>query len=158
MPSRPSPISDTERDRFDGLVDEAVEALPPAIRRLLDEVPLIVIDEPTGEMLRDLGIDPGDHDARGELCGLHSGTPYTDPAFDAPPTLPGTIHVFRRGIVTQAGGWGATRDDGLVFEDGEADDRPPDDRVYEEIMITILHEIGHQFGLDEDDLERLGYQ
>jgi len=31
-------------------------------------------------------------------------------------------------------------------------------RVREEIIITLLHEIGHQFGLDEDDLERLGYQ
>lgn len=158
MRRRPRPIPDAERDRFDDLVDEAVDALPPAIRRLLDEVPLIVIDEATDEMLRDLGIDPSDDDARAELCGLHSGTPYTDPALDAPPSLPGTIHLFRRGVVSQAGGWGAERDDGLVFEDGEPDDRPPDDRVYEEIMITILHEIGHQFGLDEDDLERLGYQ
>jgi predicted Zn-dependent protease with MMP-like domain len=155
---RSSPLSEAERDRFDALVDEAVDALPRAIRRLLDEVPLIVIDEPSDDMLRDLGIDPRDHEARAEICGLHSGQPYTEPAFDSPPTLPGTIHLFRRGTIAQAGGWGAVRDDGLTFEDGTPDDRPPDDRVYEEIMITILHEIGHQFGLDEDDLERLGYQ
>lgn len=151
-------ISDTERDRFDALVDEAVDALPSAIRRLLDEVPLIVIDAPTADMLRDLGIDPADSAARDEICGLHSGTPYTDPAIDSPPVLPGTIHLFRRGLILQAGGWAAIREDGAVFEDGEPDLRPPEDRMYEEIMITILHEVGHQFGLDEDDLERLGYE
>jgi predicted Zn-dependent protease with MMP-like domain len=32
-----------------------------------------------------------------------------------------------------------------------------EDRVREEIRITVLHEIGHHFGLDEDDLDRLGY-
>lgn len=145
-------MPDEERDRFDALVEEAIDELPPAIRDLLEEVPLIVIDEPTDTMLRDLGIDPADRDARLELCGLHTGVPDTEPRLDAPPILPGMIHLFRRGVIAQAGGWGRVRDDGFT-----EDDRPPDDRVYEEIMITVLHEIGHQFGLDEDDLERLGY-
>lgn len=152
IPMPPEPITDAERDRFDALVDEAVDALPPAIRDLLEEVPLIVIDEPTPTMLRDLGIDPADPLAAGEICGLHSGVPDTEPALDAPPTLPGTIHLFRRGTIAQAGGWGERRADGID------DDRPADDRVYEEIMVTILHEVGHQFGLDEDDLERLGFE
>lgn len=149
----PVPIPNSERERFDALVEEALDELPPGIRELLDEVPLIVVDEPTERMLRDLGHDPADPDIRAEICGLHSGQPYTEPALDAPPSLPCTIHLFRRGIVVQSGGWGARRDDGI-----DDDTRPPDDRVYEEIMITMLHEIGHQFGLDEDDLIRLGYE
>ena len=152
MASGQAPITDDERERFDALVEEALEELPHAIRDLLEEVPLIVIDEPTREMLRDLGLDGADPSIPRELCGLHTGVPYTEPAFDAPPTLPGTIHIFRLGIIAQSGGWGVSRTDGI------ADARPADDRVYEEIMITVLHEIGHQFGLDEDDLVRLGYE
>jgi predicted Zn-dependent protease with MMP-like domain len=135
------------RDRFDGLVEEALDALPDALRDLLEEVPLIVLDEPTPEMLRDVGMDPADPASAEELCGLHTGIPDTERGVDPPLDLPGDIHLFRRGIIAQAGGWGRV----------EGDDRPADDRVYEEIMITLLHEIGHRFGLDEDDLERLGY-
>ena len=159
-------ITDAERERFDALVEEALEELPPQIRDLLEEVPLIVIDAPSPTMLRDLGCEPrgpDEDDLRLEFCGLHSGQPYTEPGLDAPPELPGTIHLFRAGIIAHAGGWGdrpvyltsGPVEDG--FEDDTEDTRSADDRVYEEIMITLLHEIGHQFGLDEDDLFRLGY-
>lgn len=140
-------LGDGERGRFDGLLEEALGELPEALHALLAEVPLIVIDEPDEEMLRDLGMDPSDPVAREELCGLHTGIPDTERGVDPPIELPGDIHLFRRGIIAQAGGWGRV----------EWDDRPGDDRVYEEIMVTLLHEIGHQFGLDEDDLDRLGY-
>jgi predicted Zn-dependent protease with MMP-like domain len=51
--------------------------------------------------------------------------------------------LYRLGIIAAAGGW---------------DQPDADDIVYEEIMITLLHEMGHQFGLDEEDLRRLGYE
>lgn len=140
-------MRDRERDRFDTLIEEALDALPDALRDLLDEVPLIVLDEPSREMLADIGMDPDDPEAREELCGLHTGIPETELGIDPPPLPPGDIHLFRRGIIAQAGGWGPLA----------GDDRPADDRIYEEIMITLLHEIGHRFGLDEDDLENLGY-
>ena len=57
--------------------------------------------------------------------------------------VPPTIMLFRVGIVAEAGGW--DQPDAL-------------ERIREEIRITLLHEIGHQFGLDEDDLARLGYE
>jgi predicted Zn-dependent protease with MMP-like domain len=57
--------------------------------------------------------------------------------------LPTVIHLFRRGIVSLAGGW----------EQPNADDE-----VYEEVRVTLLHEIGHHFGLEEEDLEELGYE
>lgn len=135
-------MTPAERDRFDALVEDALAALPPRVRPLLDEVPLVVLDEPTPEMLRDLGIDPADADALDELCGLHSGTAITERSIEHP-ELPDVIHLFRRGIVALAGGW---------------DQEHADERIYEEVRITLLHEIGHHFGLSEEDLEELGYE
>lgn len=124
-----------ERKRFDDLLERVLERLPPRVHALLDEAPLIVDDDADPELLRELGMDP----AREGLCGLHSGTPLTERSvmdYDGPET----IHLFREGIVLQAGGW----------DEGEA-------AVEEEIRITLLHEVGHHFGLEEDDLDALGY-
>jgi predicted Zn-dependent protease with MMP-like domain len=131
-----------ERDRVDRLVEAAIEALPVAIRSLLDEVPLIVDDEPTDEILESLGLDPGDPALREELCGLHTGDALTEQSVEDSGRLPTDIHLFRVGIVILAGGW---------------DGADADARVGEEIRITLLHEIGHHFGLEEDDLADLGY-
>ena len=125
--------------RFDLLVEEAVAALPENIRQLIDEVPVIVLDRPTPEMLKSLGEPDADTD---EFCGLHTGHAFTERPIEVSGELPSDIHLFREGIVDLAGGWKGS---------------DADDRIYEEIMTTLLHEIGHQFGLDEDDLDRLGY-
>lgn len=125
--------------RFDALVADAIEALPPHLRLLIDETPVIVLDRPTPEMLRDLGIPPAEAD---ELCGLHTGTAITERSVEEHARLPTSVHLFRRGIVAQAGGW---------------DGPDADERVYEEVRITLLHELGHEHGLDEDDLDQLGY-
>jgi predicted Zn-dependent protease with MMP-like domain len=131
-----------EQDRFDALVEDAIGALPARYKRVLDELPVVVLDEPTGPMLKDLGIDPGDAQALDEICGLHTGTAITERSVEHP-DLPTVIHLFRRGIVSLAGGW----------------EQPgADDEVYEEVRTTLLHEIGHHFGLDEGDLEDLGYE
>lgn len=135
-------MTQQERDRFDALVEDALDALPRRVRALLDEVPLVVEDEPSAQILRDLGIGPDDASAPDEICGLHTGTAMTDRAA-VHEDLPDVIHLFRRGIVSLAGGWGQPN---------------ADEEVYEEIRITLLHEIGHHFGLDEDDLEELGYE
>lgn len=130
------------RRRFDELVEQAIASLPPRIRQLLDEVPVVVMDRPDADMLRDSGLDPDDPEAADELCGLHTGTALTQRSVEHSGDLPTVIHLFRRGIVAAAGGW-----------HGPDADR----RIYAEIRTTLLHEIGHHFGLDEDDLEQLGY-
>ncbi|MDX2146411.1 MAG: metallopeptidase family protein [Planctomycetota bacterium] len=135
-------MKDDERERFDALVDEAIDQLPDEIHGLLEEVPVVVLDRPTPEMLRDLGMDPNDQQAASELCGLHSGRAITETSVNDAPELPSEIHLFREGILLLAGGW---------------DQPDADDAVFEEIWVTLLHEIGHQFGLDEDDLRDLGY-
>ncbi len=135
-------LSTKDRDRFDALLEEAISQLPPALHRLIEEVPVVALDRPTPEMLRDLGLDPSNEDEATSLCGLHTGVSNIERSVERSGELPPDIHIFREGIIDLAGG----------FNQPEADDI-----VYEEIMVTLLHEIGHQFGLDEDDLDRLGY-
>lgn len=141
-----------DRERFDALVEEAICTLPDRLHHLLDEVPVVVLDRPTPAMLRDLDIDPSDTQAAEEICGLHSGTPETEASVENP-ALTSNIHLFREGIISLAGGWEPRSD----FS--EDDDTGPggEDAVYEEIMVTLLHEMGHQFGLSEEDLRELGY-
>ena len=134
-------MSPAERRRFDELLEALIEALPRHLQRVLEEIPVVVLDRPTAAMLRDLGVarENWAEEAR-TLCGLHSGTMLTERSIERSGDLPTDIHLFREGIVGAAGGWEQGRD-----------------RVAEEIRITLLHEIGHHFGLDEDDLDRLGY-
>jgi predicted Zn-dependent protease with MMP-like domain len=140
-----------ERDRFDAILEEVLEDLPEDVRRLLDEVPVIVEDEPSPELLRQLAAEAGEDPADwtpDSLCGLHTGIAFTEQSIEGAPQPTSDIRLFRLGIISEAGGW----------EEGDEDPDDAEDAVYEQIRITLLHEIGHQFGLDEDDLEELGYQ
>lgn len=140
------------QERFDKLLEDAFEALLPAVRQVIEEVPVIVEDRPDAELLaklrRDGVLEPaaeGDQAEDGtenELMGLHSGVAITEQSVTQSGTLPPTIHVFREGIVEAVGGWEVEH---------------ADEEIYEEIRITLLHEIGHHFGLSEEDLDDLGY-
>ncbi len=147
-------MPEAERARFDALLEEALENLPARIRGLLEEVPLVVDDRPepglVAELYDELAQERGETLAEfaETLCGLHTGVPLTERSVEQSGVLPTEIRVFREGIVEVAGGWAAG--------EGEAAEEV-DDTIYEEIMVTILHEIGHHFGLDEADLEELGY-
>jgi predicted Zn-dependent protease with MMP-like domain len=145
-------LSDAQRDRFDELLQHVLDGLPPKIQALVDEVPIVVLDRPTPEIIKQLIADGTftAEDDPDELCGLHSGTAITDRSIDDPvgwggvfdDVGPEQIHLFRVGIVDLAGGF---------------DQEDADEQIAEEIRITILHEIGHHYGLDEDDLDKLGY-
>lgn len=135
-------ITRRERERFDELMEHAVGALPESLHQLLEEVPVIVIDRPTPSMLRSVGLDPASEDDALSLCGLHTGRGLTERSVADDDPTPEDIHIFREGIIDLAGGFEQAGGDELVAE---------------QIRITLLHEIGHHFGLDEDDLARLGY-
>ncbi len=145
-----------ERARFDRLVDDVLETLSEEIIELFEEKPLVIEDRPTAEMLQEFGLDPDQSD---EICGLHSGPMGGVRDLDAgsahgPFEEMGVIHLFREGVVACAGGWvpwEERQEDGSILSGGGVD------VIREEISITILHEVGHHFGLDEDDLDRLGY-
>lgn len=147
-----------EQERFDALLEEVIETLPARVRQLLDEVPLIVMDRPSAEMLaelvRDGVLEAGDDGL--DLCGLHTGCGLTERSIEAAEWEAGggleNIHLFREGIVALAGGWQPRAD----YQDDDDTGPGGENEVYEEIRVTLLHELGHHFGLDEDDLEGLG--
>ena len=63
-------MNKAQQDRFDALVEDAIASLPPGYRRHLDELPVVVLDEPTDQMLKDLGVERTDQGAKDEICGL----------------------------------------------------------------------------------------
>ena len=134
----------SERERFDRLFEEVLDVLPPGIHKLIEDVPIVLEDRPSRQLLRELGIEDDDE----ILCGVHTGVPLTDRSVERPDASD-VVQVFREGVIDMAGGWEEDEDDEGPF--GGVD------RIREEIRITILHELGHHFGLDEDDLDRLGY-
>lgn len=147
-------MTPAQRRRFDRLLEEVLESLSPGLRALLEEVPLIVDDRPDAALARELYDELGHEEGEtveefaSSLCGLHTGVALTERSVTHSGDLPEHIRIFREGIVNVAGGWETQADE---------TDETVDDAVAEEIAITILHEVGHHFGLDEKALEELGY-
>ncbi len=140
-------IPSRDRQVFDEVLDQTIERLPKHLYGLMEEVPLIVEDEPGAALLADL---MGDVEG-GDLCGLHWGVALTDRSVEASADMPGVpdrMMLFRGPILRLAGyhgtGPGVRGGRGMT-------------ELRRQIKITLLHEIGHHFGLDEDDLSELGY-
>ncbi|MCC7193024.1 MAG: metallopeptidase family protein [Phycisphaeraceae bacterium] len=126
-------LSSAQRRQFDSLLDQIMSELPGHLLELMEEIPLIVEDEPSRVVLDEMGINPRTTD----LCGLHWGIPITQRSVSQSGTLPDRMMLFRGPIMRVAGRRGQ--------------------QLEGQIRITLLHEIGHHFGLDEDDLAALGY-
>jgi len=116
-------------EEFEALVEEALEQLPAEFRAALDNVAVMVQEEPSAEDLEEVGIDPDDPEAD-ELLGLYQGVPLPerDSFYSA---LPDRVLVFRGPILRSC----ETRR-----------------QVLREIRETVQHELGHYFGLEEDEL------
>lgn len=114
---------------FERLVDRALAAIPDPYRDALREVAILIEDEPSPEQLaeNDLGPDDG-------LYGLYEGVPRTEYAADWSAT-PNRITLFR-----------------LPLED----DFPDAVELEEEVRLTVLHELAHHLGIDDDRLDELG--
>ncbi len=125
------------RDYFDEQLEAVLDVLPPQVHALLEETPLIVEDYPAPQILRQMGIR-----RRDDLCGLYTSVPLTERSIEHGGVLSDVIHVFREGVLGLA-----TRRDGRIDQE----------ELRRQIRITILHELGHHHGLDEEDLEALGY-
>lgn len=131
----------TPRDRhhFDELLEEVLAELPETVTRLLDEIPLIVEDYPSQKVIQDMGLRH-----RGELCGLYSGIPLIERSVEQSGQFSDCVSLFREGILH-------------VAREMDSAGRLRKDNIREQIRITILHELGHHHGLDEDELDELGY-
>ncbi|MER3424249.1 MAG: hypothetical protein C4293_14525 [Nitrospiraceae bacterium] len=114
-------------EAFERLVRQAVEGLPAQYRRLLKNVAIVVEEEPPREVLDDLGLESED-----DLLGLYSGTAVgTESFFDPGGQLPAQISLYRGPILRLC--------------------RTPDE-VVQEVRDTVVHEIGHHFGLEDDEM------
>jgi predicted Zn-dependent protease with MMP-like domain len=120
--------------------NEVIEITPPEFLDQVRKLEFLILDEPTPDMIRDLPEDLAAYPE--EICGLHVGTPITEELITHPSIEPTKIYLFRLAIL------------GLLEED-EIEDLEA--ALREEIAVTLIHEIGHYFGLYEDDMERLGY-
>ena len=119
------------RRNFDAMLEQAIDELPKKFARWLDEVPIIVEDEPPDDLLDELGID-----ADGDLLGSYHGVAITRRSVEDSPHLPDQIFLFRRPLMAMC-------------------DTP--EELAKEIRKTLLHELGHYAGFDEDELEDMGY-
>jgi predicted Zn-dependent protease with MMP-like domain len=115
---------------FERVVSEALESLPKRFADLVENVVIAVEDEPTDEDLESLE-DDGDEDAGdAELLGIYRGVALTERDHDAP-LLPDEIAIFRGPINRIAGS--------------------RQEAVYE-VRETVIHELGHYFGLDDHEM------
>jgi predicted Zn-dependent protease with MMP-like domain len=126
-PRRPTA---SRHDRFERLVDRAVAGIPAPFRSALDEVAIVIADEPTREQLAENDLAPDE-----TLYGLYEGVPRTEWGADWLP-IPTRIVLFR-----------------LPLEE----DFPDPQELADEVRITILHELAHHLGIDDEDrLAELG--
>jgi predicted Zn-dependent protease with MMP-like domain len=117
------------REEFRSLVDEALETIPAHFRDAMENIAIVIEDEPTPEQLEGAGIDPED-----TLLGLYEGTPLTERQWSHGNALPDKITLFQ-GPIEDA----SEDEDDLVIAIGE----------------TLIHEIGHYFGLSEEEIEEI---
>ena len=119
-------------EEFEALVVEAVESLPPEILKQMENVAVTIADWPTrGEMLR-AGVDP----RRGSLFGLYEGVPKTRRTSHYGLVPPDKITIYQGPLLTYV--------------------KEPE-KIREQIRRTVLHEIAHHFGFNEEEIRRLGY-
>ena len=124
-----SPMEIT-RQEFDQYVEQAIESVEPQFRRYLDEVPVIVEDEPSAELCREMDL-PDTH----SLLGLFQGIPFHLRSVQAPDG-PNQIVLYRRNLIASC----RTRR-----------------KLAEQIRRTLVHELAHLVGFSEEQIRRLRY-
>jgi predicted Zn-dependent protease with MMP-like domain len=117
---------------FDRALRRALSELPPVFRDALENVAIVVEDWPPDWLLDELGIPPEE-----TLYGYYHGVPLPERSIQDSGNLPDNISIYRGPL---------------------EEDFPDPKELAREIRITLLHEIGHYFGMGEEELERLGYR
>ena len=107
--------------RFDELVSDALDLIPPELTAALDNVVVLVAER---------------HLEDRELLGLYEGVALTERDSSYAGSLPDTITIYREAL--------------LDFCDSDND-------VVDEVAITVIHEVAHHFGIDDDRLHELGW-
>lgn len=119
------------RVRFEELVEEAIESIPDALWDHINNVAVMVEEWPTRAQLDVVGLR-----YREQLLGLYEGVPLTERGQNYGLVAPDRITIFRRPILLHT---------------------PPDDEsIRAQVRRTVLHEIAHHFGIDDDRLHEIG--
>lgn len=118
-----------EKQQFEALVAEALASIPRRFRNAMKNIAIVVEDEPSTELLRDMEVEPGD-----TLLGLYQGTPLTERHWGYGNALPDRVLIFQGPHEREA-----EDEDDLVVAIGE----------------TLIHEIGHYFGMSEEQIEEI---
>ena len=125
-----STLRDKRRRRFERLVTRAIAELPDTFRNAITNLEIIIVNRPSAEDRVEMGLHRGE-----TLLGLYRGTPLThrDQGYNL--TLPDTITLFQRPIEA------ISRDDVELVD---------------QVRHTLLHELAHHFGIDDERLDELG--
>ena len=117
-------------ENFEQVVEEVIEELPKRLRNAVRNLGVLVEEEPSDDLLLELGHDPNEH-----LLGLYIGVPLPERTFGEEPYVPDQILIFRKPLERMC---------------------QNRQKLREQIRITVIHELAHYFGFDEDHLQRLG--
>jgi len=117
------------RERFTALVEEALKEIPRRFRKEMKNVAVVVEDEPSSDLLEEMGVEPGD-----TLFGLYQGTPLTERSWGFGNNLPDRISIYQRPTEEAC----ETEDD-----------------IRDCIAETVIHEFGHYFGMSEEEIEAI---
>ena len=116
-----------ERAAFEHLVADALRTIPRRFRDAMRNIAIVVEDEPSPDLLAEMEIDPPD-----TLLGLYQGVPLTERGWGSGNQLPDRILIFQGP------------------HERESDD---DEDLGVAIAETLIHEIGHYFGMSEEQIE-----
>jgi predicted Zn-dependent protease with MMP-like domain len=118
------------REEFERLVVEAMTLIPRRFRREMKNLAVVVEDEPSAELLAEMDIEPPD-----SLYGLYHGTPLTERQWAHGNQLPDRISIYK-----------------TPLEEDFGDD---EDELRGQVGATLIHEVGHYFGLSEEEIEEI---
>lgn len=118
-----------DREAFDRLVADALQSIPRGFRDAMANVVIVVEDEPSRRLLREMAIEPPD-----TLLGLYQGTPLPQRQWDYGNTLPDRI---------------------LIFQGPHERHARTEDDLINAIAETLIHEIGHYFGMNEEQIQEI---
>ena len=111
---------DVEDARFEAMVQQGLDGLPPKL----------------GEMMRNVAVTVDNEGGRPGLLGLYRGIPLTERTTQYSEVLPDQITIYRRAICAIC---------------------TTEDEVVEQVRRTVIHEVGHHFGIDDARLHELGW-
>ena len=117
------------RKKFERLIADAISLIPRRFRAEMKNLALVVEDSPSPALLEEMKIEPPD-----SLYGLYQGTPLPERPWDFGNALPDRITIFQRPI---------------------EEDCEDDADIRAVIGETLIHEVGHYFGLSEEEIEEI---